>query len=80
MPLEYTIGVHDPGHHLRVCVHIWRWNIAFGTYDGGDLLGKATGHSFYLFLRHVLGITLHTPFGPAIRNVNYSGLPRHPHV
>ena len=26
---EHTVGIHDPAHYLRVCVHIRRGNIAF---------------------------------------------------
>ena len=78
MTHRHGIGIHDPGHGLRVGINIGRGNVLGGSNDGQDLTGIAPRHALEFALGHALGIADHAAFGSAKRNVYRGGLPGHP--
>src|SRR5207237_10722110 len=69
--------VQDPGHHLRVGVHVRRGDVAVGPQHDGDALGEAPGEALELELGELLRVDGDAALGTAERNVHALGLPPH---
>src|SRR5205807_1092738 len=52
----HRVRVHHPGHHLRVGVHVWRRDVAFGTDHVADLRREAPRQALQLAAAHRLRI------------------------
>src|SRR5690606_8108919 len=75
---RHAVGVHDPGHRLRVGAHIGRRKVAVRADDDADLGGIAPGEPLQLVLAHGIRIADHAALRPAVRQVDERALPRHP--
>ena len=76
--LGHAVGVHDPGHGLRVGVDVGRGNVLLRPDERQNRAGVAARHPFQLALRHLFGIAGDAAFGAAEGNVHHRALPRHP--
>ena len=74
----HGVGVHDPGHGLRVGVNVGRGNIDLRTDDRLNFRGVAARHALEFALGHALGIADDAALGPAVREIDRGGLPGHP--
>ena len=74
----HGIGVHDPGHGLRIGVNVRRRNVHRGADDGKDLARVTARHALQLALGHALGVADHPALGAAERNVDGGRFPGHP--
>src|SRR3989454_10117583 len=54
---RHGVGVHDPGHGLRVGVDVGRRGVALRADDHADLRGVAACHALELVPRQLLGIS-----------------------
>src|SRR5258706_9087819 len=43
--LMHGIGIHNPGHDLRICIDIWCWNITSRTNNDRDFSGITASHA-----------------------------------
>src|SRR5262249_30959494 len=75
---RHAVGVHDPGHHLRVSVNIGSGNIAVGANEVRYLIGIAPGETLEFSMGKILGIADDAALGAAKRNVYGGAFPRHP--
>ena len=75
---HHRVGVHHPGHGLRVGVDVRRGNVALRTDHGKNFGGVAARHALQLAVRHALGIADHAALGAAVGNIDGGGLPGHP--
>src|SRR5215471_4678243 len=76
--MDHRNRIHDPGHGLRVGVHIRRGNVAIRADDGRNFKRIPASEPFELSLRHALRITDHTALATAVGNADGRALPRHP--
>jgi len=74
---DHAGGVRDPGHDLRVGVHIGCRDVALAAQDGQDHRGEAAGHALDLALGHAGRVDLDAALGAAIGDVNHRALPGH---
>jgi len=74
----HAIGIHDPGHHLRVGVDIRSRNVLFRTNEWQNRTGITASHVLKFRLRHLFGIAGYSPFASAKWNVDHCALPSHP--
>ena len=74
----HGIGVHDPGHGLRVGVNIRRGNVHGRSDDRQNFAGVTARHAFELTLGHALGIANHAALGASEGHVDGGGFPGHP--
>ena len=77
MPVDETIRIHHPGHHLSVGAQVRSGDIAINGQDMLDVLGVAAGHFVKLYLTHRARVALNAALGPAEGDVNQRGLPGH---
>src|SRR5690349_4616074 len=76
--LHHGIGVHDPGHGLRVGVNIGSGDVLVRADDGKNFAGEAAGHALEFALGHALGIANDAALGSAEGNIDDGGFPGHP--
>ena len=75
----HGVRVHDPGHRLRVRVHIGRRDVAVGADQELDLGRVAAGKRLELLRAHRLRIAHHATLRAAVGDPNDRALPGHPH-
>ena len=75
----HRVGIHDPGHYLRVRVDIGGRDIAPRPNNDGYLRGIAASQTLQLRRAHYLGVADDTTFRAAIGDTNDGGFPGHPH-
>ena len=75
---RHRVGVHHPGHGLRVGVDVGGGDVAVGPDDGQDLGDIAARHAFQLGLRHFARVADHAALAAAEGDVHHRRLPRHP--
>ena len=76
--LGHAVGVHDPGHGLRIGVNVRRGNVLLRPNHRKNGAGVATRHPFQFALRHVLRVAGDSALGAAERNIHDRAFPRHP--
>ena len=76
--LGHAVGVHDPGHGLRVGVDVRSGNILLRPDDRQNRAGVAARHPFQFALGHCFRIAGDSALGSAEGNVHHRALPRHP--
>ena len=77
--MGHAVGVHDPGHDLRVGVNVRGGNVFVRADDGGNLVGVAASQVLQLVLGKLVGIADDATFCTSERNVNDGAFPGHPH-
>src|SRR5579859_527762 len=77
--LVHGIGIHDPGHHLRVGVDIRRGNIAVRANDDRNFGSIAAGEPFKFRRTHALGVADDAALRAAIGDADDRAFPGHPH-
>src|SRR5207302_9118431 len=75
----HRVRVHDPGHRLRVRVHVRCGNVTVRTDEELDLGRVAPGERFELLRAHRLRIAHDATLRAAVRHPNDGALPGHPH-
>src|SRR5437879_11782747 len=75
----HRVGIHDPGHYLRVRVDIGGRDIAPRPNNDGYLRGIPASQTLQLRRAHYLGVADDTTFRAAIGDTNDGGFPGHPH-
>ena len=78
LALVHGVGVHDPGHGLRVGVDIGRGHVALGADEVDDLGGVAARDAFQLAIGEHVGIADHAAFAAAEGDVDHGAFPGHP--
>ena len=76
--LGHAVGIHDPGHGLRIGVDIGRGNVLLRPDERQNRAGVAARHPLQLALRHVLRVAGDAALGAAEGNIHHCALPRHP--
>ena len=76
--LGHAVGVHDPGHGLRIGVDIGRGNVLLRADERKDRAGVAARHPLKFALRHVFRIAGDAALAAAERDVHDRALPGHP--
>ena len=76
--LGHAVGIHDPGHGLRVGINIGRRNVLLRPDQRQNGAGIAAGHALQFTLRHVLGIAGDSALAAAEGNVHHGAFPCHP--
>jgi len=71
--------VDDPGHRLRIGVHIRRGDVLLGTDDRKDRGGVTLGQALHLSLRQHPWVDRHPTLRAAKREVEDRALPGHEH-
>ena len=72
-------GVRDPGHDLRIGVHVRRRNVLGRADDDGDFARVAAGHALDFAEAHARRVADDAALGPAIGQADHGALPRHQH-
>ncbi len=78
MAPHHRVGIHDPGHRLRIRVHIRRWNVLIRPDQRQNLAGIPAGHALQFALRHPLRVADYSALGAAKRHIHHRRLPGHP--
>ena len=79
VPGVHGVGVHEPGHHLGVRVHVRRGNVALRPDEDLDLGEEATAERLQLLLAQLLRIDDHATLAAAVGDADDRTLPGHPH-
>ena len=77
--LGHRVGIHHPGHRLRIGIDVRRRNILLGPDQRQNFRRIAPRHPLELWLAHPLRIANHAALAAAKGNVRSRRLPRHPH-
>ncbi len=78
VPVENTVGIHDPGHRFRIGIYIGSGYILFRTYEGSYLVGVPPRQSLQFPFGHLLGIALDPTLCSTVGDIYHRRLPRHP--
>jgi hypothetical protein len=76
--LVRRVGVHHPGHDLRIRVDVGSGDILGRADDDADLAGVAARDFFELVQGQALGVDPDAAFGAAVGDVHCGVLDRHP--
>ena len=71
------VGVHHPGHRLRIRIHVGRGDVAVRPEDVADLLREAPGQALLLADAHRSRVALDAALRASERDVHEGRLPRH---
>ena len=75
---HHSVGIHDPGHGLRIGINVGSGNVEVGTDDRQNFAGIAAGHALELGFGHTLGIADDAALGAPKGHVDRGGFPGHP--
>ena len=78
LALVHRVGIHDPGHGLRIGVDVRRGHVAVRTDDVHDFGCVAAGDALQFAGRKQIGIADHAAFAAAERDVHHRAFPGHP--
>ncbi len=74
----HGVGVHDPGHGLRVGADVRRGNVALWSKPFAQFGGVAAGDALDFVFGKLVGIADHAALRAAEGNIDDGALPRHP--
>ena len=79
VPVMHRVRVHDPGHRLRVRVHVRRWNVTVRTDEELDLRRVSARERLELLRAHAFRIADDPALRAAVGNSDHRAFPGHPH-
>jgi hypothetical protein len=80
VPAMHRVGIHDPGHDLRIRADVRRRNITIRTDQNADFRCIAAGQPLEFTHRQRARIDNHRAFCTAVGNIDRRALPCHPHA
>src|SRR5215472_2367090 len=78
MAARHAVGVHNPRHHLSICIDIGSRDVAVGADEVRDFVGVAAREAFQFTMRKILGIADDASLRATEGNVDRGALPCHP--